>query len=171
MSGGRTVTRDGDVATPEGEFLHINGIKAVGGIGAVFAKVSVTLIASDWNCNRDIGYRNWCDSAKGDESEVRIVRGRVLCFERSAIQGDGENCESTQRQILAKISGHLHGWETSFSCTAVKKNELYGSWVLLESLKGSVPAKTEVKLGEASPIRPVLTPSPFHAASVTRPIS
>ena len=172
MSGGRTVTGDGDVATLEREFLHIDRIKEVGDIGAVFGKGIASLIALDRNCNCDISYRNWSDSTKGDESQVGVVRGRILCFERSAIQGDGENCKSSWCQSLTKPSGgRLHGWETSFSCTAVKKNELYGSWVLLESLKGSVPAKTEVKLGEASPIRPVLTPSPFHAASVTRPIS
>ena len=95
MSGGRTVTRDGDIVTLEGELLYIDRIIQVGDIGAVFGGEGASLITLDWNCNRDIGYRNWSDSTKGDESKVRIVRGRVLCFERSAIQGDGENCESS----------------------------------------------------------------------------
>ena len=64
MSGGRTVTGDGDVATLEREFLHIDRIKEVGDIGAVFGKGTASLIALDRNCNCDISYRNWSDSPK-----------------------------------------------------------------------------------------------------------
>lgn len=65
----------------------------------------------------------------------------------------------------------LQGFDTTFSETAVMKNGLYGDLLLDPSLFGLAPSNTAVSPENARPSMPEFTPSPFHAAFVTRAIS